>query len=325
LTFVIMSLFLLWFYIAQPTFDSYNSNQALQNKSAENHSVFASPNRLRAHVKKLSVEFSPRNYQQLENLEKAAKYIENEFSKTNAKLKSQSYIVKGYTYRNIMASFGPASKQVIVIGAHYDSAHNTPGADDNASGVAALLEIARLLDNQKLQTRIQLVAFTLEEPPFFRSKYMGSYVHASRARKNNINIKLMISLEMLGYYSENANSQTYPISFLKFIYSDKANFISIIGKFGQASHIRKFKKLLKRSTPMTVYSITAPPILKGVDFSDHLNYWKFDYPAIMISDTAFFRNKHYHQSTDTYEKLNYSKMSKVVRGIYLAIVKLSNN
>lgn len=338
LVLVILVLGLLY-YIKQP---------AWVNKSE--HRTLVSSQALKQHVYALSVTHAPRDFRHSDNLKKAALYIKNEFSKTNAKVTLQNIpnaighykkIISRYSsnrseinlknidsfkdhFVNVIAEFGPDTQQRIIIGAHYDAVSGSPGADDNATGVAGLIEIAKLLSKTKLKIRIELVAYSLEEPPFYASNAMGSYAHAKATKDAGSDVKLMISLEMLGYFSDKVASQSYPIGLMKYIYTDKANFISVVGKFGQANITRQVKKLVSSNTSIPVYSINAPTSLVGIDFSDHRSYWKYGYPAVMITNTAFYRNRHYHQHSDTYEKLDYERMSSVVAAIFLAVKKLAN-
>ncbi len=232
----------------------------------------------------------------------------------------QDVPITGGPYKNIVADYGPADGSLIIIGAHYDSATSyendqliyTPGADDNASGVAGLLELARLLQQQAPKTGVQLVAYASEEPPFFRSDEMGSAVHAASLERP---VKLMIALEMIGYYDSASGSQDYPYSVMSWLYPDRGDFIAVVGRMQDISAVRQVKSALLSATELPVYSINAPGFIPGIDFSDHLNYWQQDIPAIMITDTAFYRNKQYHQSGDTADRLNYQKMAQVIDGV----------
>jgi len=304
---------LLW-YIAQPLFITGKTNT----------SVLVDKEKLHKHVYKLSVDFFPRDHTHVANLDKAALYIKTELEKHSSHVRYQDYEVDGKRYRNVIAEFGPKSKSRIVVGAHYDATSTTPGADDNASGVAVLLEVAALLSREKSKSRIELVAYTLEEVPHFRTPYMGSYVHAHSLKKNNVDVSLMISLEMLGYFSDQPNSQKYPVPALKYLYSDTGNFVTVVSRFGQASVTRKFKRYLAMNTSVKVYSINAPATLPGIDFSDHASYWEVGYNAVMLTDTAFYRNYQYHLSGDTHDKLDYARMAAVATGVYRALVMLSS-
>jgi Zn-dependent M28 family amino/carboxypeptidase len=281
------------------------------------------PIRLRGHVDKLAVEFAPRSYERVWNLNKSADYISNEFRAAGGTVSEQTYEVKGKIYRNVMAHFGPESDSRIVVGAHYDSFQDTPGADDNASGVAGLIELAHLFGKSDLPKRVELVAFTLEEPPFFRTGNMGSARHAYRLRKAGVEVDLMVCLEMIGYFRDEPGSQLFPSQLLQKMYPDIGNYIGVIGSFGERKEAHQFKASMAGATDLPVEVMCAPKDFPGVDFSDHRNYWANDYKAIMITDTAFMRNGHYHGSGDTPETLDYERMAKVVLGVYEAVLQIS--
>ena len=282
----------------------------------------ASQDRLYKDVEALTQIRPYRNYRNTASLDKAADYIKSEFDKLDCTVERQKYEAKGSEYQNIIASFGTEHSSRIIVGAHYDVCGNQDGADDNASAVAGLLEIARLIDKvkPKLKHRIDFVAYSLEEPPFFRTQKMGSAVHANSLKEAGIDIELMVCLEMIGYYSEEEGSQDYPIPFMKALYPDKGNFIAVIGKMGQIGTVRKIKRNMAAVANIDVKSINAPKVLQGIDFSDHRNYWANGYNAIMINNTAFYRNKNYHETSDTIETLDFEKMTQVVRGAYWAII-----
>jgi peptidase M28-like protein len=282
--------------------------------------VSVDPARLETHVRALSESFVPRDDAHPENLDRCAAYIRQEFESAHARVSEQPFSTGIKTYRNVIAHFGPETKEVIVVGAHYDTAGPLPGADDNASGVAGLLELARLLGNAQLPVRVELVAYTLEEPPFFRSDQMGSAVHAKALKQNGAVVRVMFSLEMIGYFSDAPDSQQFPIPALSFLYPSEGNFISVIGEMGAGTLVRRIKRSMAEATPLPVYSINAPRFIPGMDFSDHLNYWQEGFPAVMITDTAFYRNANYHTIADTPEKLDYRRMSHVVEGVYAAVI-----
>jgi hypothetical protein len=281
--------------------------------------------RLEAHVRQLSEEFHPRNFANSDRLNLAAEYIKTEFSKSGGSVKEQTFFDEKKEYRNIIVSFGPENGERIIIGAHYDSCFDTPGADDNASGVAGLIELARLFGKEKPSVRIDLVAYTLEEPPFFSTEQMGSFVHAKSLQDENAKVRLMICLEMIGYFSDEKNSQKFPIPGMGLIFPDQGNFISVVGNFTNILTTRKIKRLMDNSTVLPVYSINAPAFLPGIDFSDHKNYWNFGFEAVMITDTAFFRNQNYHTLKDTADTLDYKKMALVVEATFDAVKKIAEN
>ena len=274
-------------------------------------------------VLRLSVLSPARSYINIVSLDKAADFIIGEFQRYGYRPLEQSYKVDGTDYRNIIASYGTEDGPRFIVGAHYDVAGEKPGADDNASGVAGLLALAEVFKKRspKIAFRIDFVAYTLEEPPFFRTKAMGSYVHAKSLHDAKVKVKGMIGLEMIGFYSDAANSQIYPLPLMRLFYPSKGNFIGVVGNFASSGLVRQVRDRM-RYADIDVESLKAPACLIGVDFSDHRNYWKFGYPAVMITDTAFYRNPHYHSASDTIETLNFSKMQEVVRGLYLALINL---
>ncbi len=284
--------------------------------------ISVSPEALEKHVITLSRVLPPR-HDDTDNLDASARYIKQELLTTGGKVYEQEYKVWGIPYRNIIAEFGPDSESRIVVGAHYDTADGLPGADDNASGVAGLIELAKLLGKTKLNKKVELVAYTLEEPPYFRTKDMGSAVHAQSLKDKGIDVEVMISLEMIGYFSDEPDSQEFPVGYLKYFYPTEGNFIAVVGGLGNMGVTRKTKKAMRSASSLPVHSINAPASIPGIDFSDHLNYWKQGYEAIMITDTAFFRNKNYHTHEDTAEKLDYERMAEVVKGVYAAALRFS--
>ena len=163
---------------------------------------------------------------------------------------------------------------------------------------------------------VELVAFTLEEPPYFRTDSMGSFWHARELRRTNREVRLMLSLEMIGFYSDAPKSQAYPVAALKLLYPDRGDFIAIVAPLGDFSDTRRVKGLFRGASDLPAVSINAPPALQGVDFSDHASYWHFGMPAMMITDTSFFRNRNYHEAGDTPETLDYARMAKVVRAVH---------
>lgn len=305
------------------------TNPTMRTAKALKVKPIVSPKRLKTHVLALTQTKKPRNHANLKSLNQAADYIKSQWQAMKLPVKEQTYKVGKGTevYRNLITSFGPKNaKQVIVVGAHYDVCGDTPGADDNASGVAGLLEVSRLLQQHKptLTHRIELVAYTLEEPPYFRSKWMGSAVHARSLVQKKIRVKAMICLEMLGYFTDKPNTQSFPFTPLRFLYPTTGNFLAIVGRMSQGRALtRELKIAMRANTTLKIESINAPAALPGIDFSDHLNYWKYNIPAVMLTDTSFFRNKHYHKKTDTPDTLNYKKMAEVVKATYAALVHIA--
>ena len=304
---------LICFWVTQPLF----GNQSLMAVANVDSS------RLEAHVRLISQQLVPRDQSRTDNLDRVAAYVREQFLAASGRVVEQPFEVEGRTYRNVIASFGPETAERIVVGAHYDAYHPYPGADDNASGVAGLIELAGLLAKKDLPLRIDLVAYTLEEPPYFHTPHMGSMVHAESLRKQGVKVRAMISLEMIGYFSDAPDSQSFPVSLLRAFYPSQGNFISVVGGVGDAGLVRRIKGAMRAGAPLPVYSINAPSFVPGIDFSDHLSYWNAGYPAVMITDTAFYRNHNYHTPNDTAEKLDYKRMALVVAGVYAAVLALA--
>lgn len=281
--------------------------------------------RLEAHVRTLAEACSPRDELHPENLNRAAAYIFGQLREAGGEVEDQPFKVNGTVYRNVIARFGPQTRERIVVGAHYDAAGPLPGADDNASGVAGLIELAGLLAARPLRSQVELVAYTLEEPPHFASGAMGSAVHVASLKKHGLSVKAMIALEMIGYFTDAPGSQQYPHRLLKLFYPSAGNFIGVVGKLGQGGLVRRIKKAMRRASPLPVEAITAPRSLPGIDLSDHRNYWEAGYPAVMITDTAFYRNLNYHTASDTPETLDYVRMARVVEGLCGAVVELAGS
>jgi hypothetical protein len=303
-----------WFAVTQP----------LLPGGAQTGAAAVEPSRLEAHVRMLCETLAPRDASHPENLDRVAAYLREEFARARgAVVAEQPFEVSGRTYRNVIASFGPETAERIVVGAHYDTAGARPGADDNASGVAGLLELARLFGEMPPPLRVELVAYTLEEPPYFRSRLMGSAIHAASLREQGVRVRAMFSLEMIGYFSDAPGSQQFPVQLLTAFYPSRANFISIVGKMDQGGLVRRVKRAMRGASALPVYSINAPRSIPGVDFSDHLNYWNAGYDAVMITDTAFYRNPNYHTYEDTPATLDYRRMAMVVAGVHAAVMALA--
>lgn len=288
---------------------------------------------LEGHVRMLTETFHPRSYDKPENIEAAARYIEEHFKATGARVSRQTFRAEGKReYANIIAVYGPETGPALVVGAHYDSCYAdeagatkvyTPGADDNASGMAGLLALGSLLGQNPPAGQVQLVAFCLEEPPFFGTEYMGSYVHAAKLAKEGAEIRGMITLEMIGYFSDEKGSQRYPIKALGLLYPDTGNYLGLVGRFQDMGLTRAVKAAMQSASDLPVLSVNGPAMIPGIDYSDHRNYWEYGYTAIMVTDTAYFRNPHYHTLEDSAETLDYGRMAKVVQGLYAAVMKLA--
>lgn len=285
-------------------------------------STKADTTRIKQDLKTITKTSKSRSYINLDILNQVADYIFKELSKTCDTVYYQTYLVNGNEYKNVIGSIGTKNKERIVVGAHYDVAGDQEGADDNASGIVGVLELSRMLSKQNLNYRIDFVAFTLEEPPFFRSKNMGSYVHAKSLFDNGIELKGMICLEMIGYFNDNPRSQNFPLGLFKLFYGNKGDFITVVQKPDNGKFGKQVKKLMKKEGIIKTKSFTSPAFLPGVDFSDHRNYWKFGYSAVMITNTAFFRNQNYHQTSDKLETLDIRRMALVIDEVCETIKKI---
>lgn len=296
------------------------------NKAPKEKCYPPSQTLLQEHVKTLTGISPARSVKYSDGLEKASQYIFNTFKSIGMEPKEQKFIAENTEYKNIVTLYGSPDKPRIVIGAHYDVYDDQPGADDNASGVAGLLEIGRMLDSIKpdLPYAIELVAYTNEEPPFFRTPYMGSAVHARSLKEEGVEVKFMISLEMIGYFSDKKGSQEFPVAALKALYPTTGNFIAVVGKMEDQALVRNFKKAMKKCESIPVESINAPATIPGIDFSDHQNYWAVGFPALMITDTSFYRNPNYHKKTDTWETLDFVRMAGVVEAVFYSITNWTN-
>jgi Zn-dependent M28 family amino/carboxypeptidase len=289
------------------------------------------------HVQFLTELKPARNYQNIESLAKASAYIEQHFASLGLETRRQVWTVNGQEYSNVVARYtsplpkeGSEPRPLLVVGAHYDVAGDQPGADDNASAVAGLLETARLVAALKpaLAYDIELVGYCLEEPPFFGGSDMGSYVHAKSLHDAGIPVKGMICYEMIGYYSEEPGSQPLPDPSLIGMVPTVGNFIGVIGRPENGEFNQAFYQAMAKDSDIKVVGIGLPDqhfpsALSGlVGMSDQRNYWKFGYPALMINDTSFVRNPHYHQVTDTMDTLDFDRMTQAVNSAYRGIVGL---
>lgn len=284
-----------------------------------------SPERLQSHVRMLSETLHPRSVDNLTNLEAAADYVHREFATSGARVSDQWFEDQGEKFHNVIARFGPTEGPLLVIGAHYDSFETTPGADDNASGIAGLIELAQLLGRHPPLQPVELVAYTTEEPPHFRNESMGSAQHAQSLSAAGREVSLMLSLEMIGWFNDGPGSQAYPIPGMSLVYPDRADFIAIIGRFGDWAHARKAKAAMLGASALPVFSMNSSVLIPGVDLSDHRSYWNEGYHALMITDTAFYRNPHYHEAGDTYDKLDYRRMAQVVQGVFAVVQAYSGS
>ncbi len=210
---------------------------------------------------------------------------------------------------------GSGAGEVVIIGAHYDSVLGAVGANDNGSGVAAVLELARLFRDARPARTVRFVAFVNEEPPFYRSEQMGSRIYARRSRERRDNIVAMLSLETIGYYSNEPGSQRYPFP-LRFFYPSTGNFLAFVANLGSRGLLHEALESFRRNAQFPSEGVAAPAFIPGVDWSDHWSFWQESYPALMVTDTAPYRYPHYHTLQDTPDKVDYERLARVVSGLH---------
>ena len=267
---------------------------------------------LQADVLKLAGEIGERNMWHYTQLNAAADFIENSFSRAGLQPRRDSYEMHGQACHNIEAEIRGASPRILLVGAHYDSVLGSPGANDNGSGVAAMLALARRFVGRKTEHTLRFVAFVNEEPPYFLSNEMGSFVYAGRCKARGDKISAMISLETIGYFSDAPHSQNYPSPGLGLFYPKVGNFIGFVGNVGSRALLRRSVALFRKHAKITSEGAALPAFIPGVSWSDQWSFWRNGYPGIMITDTAPFRYPHYHSSTDTPDKLDYDRFTLVV-------------
>lgn len=279
-------------------------------------------------VESLSTVEPPRNVYNIQTLNIVAEYIKKRFGESGCEARFQSFNMSGETgeeraFHNVECLIMPEdvalkNKPAIIIGAHYDVAGYNPGADDNASGVAGLLEIARLVKSEKLKlTRpLRIVAFTIEEPPIFATEDMGSVRYINYLKENGIAVEFMINFEMIGYFTDEKRSQKYPSPLMHLFYPSRGNFIALVGEWGDRKFTKRIRDHMRGASKVKIRSLNAPANLAGVDFSDHRSFWHGGYKALMVTDTSFYRNPHYHEKSDTIDILDFDKMAQVVGSIF---------
>jgi Zn-dependent M28 family amino/carboxypeptidase len=280
---------------------------------------------LRKHIAVLSEEIGERNLWRNRTLDATADYIEKTLQAMGYTVSSQVYTVQGTSVRNLKAVHGGTSlaEEIVLIGAHYDTFSGSPGANDNASGVAALIEIARLLAAKTLARSVRFVAFVNEEAPFFYTWKMGSHRYARQAHEHGDNITAMLSLETIGYYSDADGSQQYPNPVYAWLYPNTGNFIGFVGNLASRKLVRQCLGSFRRHSAFPSEGIAAPGRMMGIHWSDHWSFWQEGYAAVMVTDTALFRYPHYHASTDLPDRIDYERLARVVEGLAKVTVDLA--
>ena len=251
-------------------------------------------------------------------------YIEATWQAQGYQVARQSVVAEGKTVYNLEIEFsgGPRRDEIVVVGGHYDSVLGSPGANDNATGTAAVLELARLLAGQQLARTVRFVAFVNEEAPFFQTDAMGSWVYARRSRARGEQIVAMLSIETIGFYSDVVGSQHYPLPFGLF-YPHTGNFIGFVGNIASRALVRRSIAAFRQHTPFPSEGVAAPGWMTGIGWSDHWAFWQEGYPGVMVTDTALFRYAPYHTREDTPDQINYERMARVVAGLARVVTALA--
>lgn len=272
----------------------------------------------------IAVEIGSRNEGQYEKLNEAKTFLENALTQAGYEVTQQEYKIAGKSYYNLEAEKLGTEKpnEIIVIGGHYDTAFSSPGANDNGTGAVATLELAKIFANQSPKRTIRFVEFTNEEPPFFWTEEMGSFVYARQLRQQNEKVVAMLSLETIGYFSDEIGSQKYPFP-VGLFYPDRGNFIGFIGNLNSGQLVRNAIASFRRHVRFPSEGASLPSGIPGVGWSDHWSFWQQGYPAIMITDTAPYRYPYYHTEQDTIDKIDFDRFTRVVAGLVEAIDDLS--
>ena len=293
---------------------------------------------LRRHVQKLAGEIGERNLIQYTALREAADYVHRSFEQAGYDVERQTYDVAPRSFfglsevpeqplacANLIAEIPGSEKpaEIVVVGAHFDSVEGSPGANDNATGVAAVLALARSLAGKKPGRTLRFLAFVNEEPPYFQTSSMGSLVYARRCQERQENVVAMLSLETIGYYSDEAGSQNYPAP-LGFFYPSKGNFVAVVGDTSSRRLVRKVIRSFRESSRFPSEGAATFGSLPGVGWSDHWSFWQAGYPALMVTDTALYRYPYYHGALDTPDKIDYDRLARLVAGIERVIDELAS-
>jgi Zn-dependent M28 family amino/carboxypeptidase len=280
--------------------------------------------RLRAHVEMLANGIGERHIWRPDALARAADYIRRSFVEAGFVPGSQPFSVRGVGVQNIEAIARGSSSlpDSLVVGAHYDTIGGSPGANDNGTGIASMLELARRFAGHPLPCTLRFVAFVNEEPPFFQTEEMGSLVYARAARQRGDRIRGMLSLETMGYYSDEPGSQQYPGPLAQF-FPSIGNFIGVVGNMESAALVRGVQTAFAARCDFPIQAAPIPAELPGAGWSDHWSFWQEGYPAVMVTDTAPFRYPWYHTADDTPDKVDFVRLARVVDGLEAVVRALA--
>ncbi len=307
--------------------------RSMTNMPGQSHTGPAPPltgaeNELRAamesHIRTLAGEIGERNIFRYEALERSAELIRRTFQEMGFEVREQPFPVGQKTVRNIAAELPGAGKpaEIVLVGAHYDSVMGSPGANDNASGVAAMLELARMARRKSAAATLRFVAFVNEEPPFFLTGAMGSRVYARQAKARGERIAAMLSLETIGYFSDRPGSQSYPFP-ISYFYPKTGDFIGFVGNLASRGLVRRIVRKFRSRATIGSEGIAAPSAIPGIGWSDHWSFWQEGYPAVMVTDTALYRYPYYHTRADTPDHIDYDRLARVVSGLDAVIDNLA--
>jgi len=298
--------------VQRPTLDE-DARQGIQELEAP----------LMEHITVLADDIGPRDIFVPDKLNAAAEYIRTFWEKVGYEVTAQAFTVQNVRCRNLAVEIPGRSKtdEIVIVGAHYDTVSWAPGANDNGSAVAALLELSRLFSTGSPDRTLRFVAFTNEEPPFFKTGSMGSLVYAKECQKRKENIIGMVCLETIGYYRDEPKTQKYPFPF-RFFYPDKGNFVAVVGNLRSKPLVKLFTRHFMEESDFPIECVATFGFLTGIDWSDHWSFWHCGYPAVMITDTALFRYPYYHSSEDTPDKIDYHSLARVTHGVYKATEKM---
>lgn len=284
-----------------------------------------SARRLRETVEMLSEQIRERNSHRYSALGEAAEYLSGQLEELDLEVTRHGYSIRGREYVNLEAILPGSSNEpdlgCLVLGAHYDSVFGTPGADDNASGTAALVELARLLRDRTFSSELRFVLFANEEPPYFQTDEMGSRVYARLLADGGTDVAAMICLESIGYFTSEPNSQSYPFPF-SLLYPDTGDFIGFVGNTSSRALVRRVIAAFRDRAHVPSEGLAAPSIIPGIGWSDHWSFWQEGWPAVMVTDTAPFRNPNYHLPTDRAETLDWETMARIVHGLVAVVEEL---
>ena len=281
-------------------------------------------NELRRHIVTLSQEIGARSVQASAGLDAARRYVETSLEGFDYVVKSQEFEVAGVVCANVEVELPGLSRpsEIVIVGGHYDGYRMQPAANDNATGTAAVLELARLLRGHQPARTLRFVAFVNEEPPYFKTNNMGSRVYAKRCSERGEDVVAMLSLETLGYYNDVEGSQEYP-AVIGWLYPSRGNFVGFVGNLSSRGLVRRAVSTFRSNAHFPSEGAALPAFITGVDWSDHASFWKEGFPAAMVTDTAVFRYPHYHTHSDTPDKIDFNRLARVVAGLVHVLADLS--